>query len=87
MLYMLACTHISNHTWVLSLSLPLSLSLLLTHTHAEAAEIVRCICLAVGHLHYMNIAHRDLKVSNCCYELIHSRRGRRQLYLSMPSAL
>ena len=48
----------------LSLSLSLSLSHTHTHTHipTEAAEIVRSICLAVAHLHYMNIAHRDLKV-------------------------
>lgn len=29
----------------------------------EAAEIMREICIAVAHLHRMNIAHRDLKVS------------------------
>ena len=33
----------------------------------EAANIVRSICLAVAHLHHMNIAHRDLKVSNTVY--------------------
>ncbi|GFU29259.1 MAP kinase-activated protein kinase 2 [Nephila pilipes] len=31
-------------------------------TEREAAEIMREICLAVQHLHRMNIAHRDLKV-------------------------
>ena len=28
----------------------------------EAAEIIRCVSLAVAHLHHMQIAHRDLKV-------------------------
>ena len=30
--------------------------------YLEAAEVVRCISLAVAHLHHMDIAHRDLKV-------------------------
>ena len=29
----------------------------------EAAEIMRSICLAINHLHNMNIVHRDIKVS------------------------
>jgi len=28
----------------------------------EAAEIMRSICLAINHLHSMNIVHRDIKV-------------------------
>jgi len=28
----------------------------------EAAEIMRSICLAINHLHNMNIVHRDIKV-------------------------
>ena len=28
----------------------------------EAAEIIRFVCLAVAHLHHMQLAHRDLKV-------------------------
>ncbi|XP_049847208.1 MAP kinase-activated protein kinase 2-like isoform X3 [Schistocerca gregaria] len=34
---------------------------------SEAAEIMREICLAVKHLHDMNIAHRDLKPENLLY--------------------
>lgn len=30
--------------------------------YLEAAEVVRCISLAVAHLHHMQVAHRDLKV-------------------------
>lgn len=41
-----ACIHVHTHI----------------HTCTEAAEIIRSVCLAVAHLHYMNIAHRDLKV-------------------------
>ena len=29
----------------------------------EAAEIIRTVTLALAHLHSMNFAHRDLKVS------------------------
>ena len=29
----------------------------------EAAEIIRTVTLALAHLHSMDIAHRDLKVS------------------------
>ncbi|PRD31093.1 UNVERIFIED_CONTAM: MAPk-Ak2 [Trichonephila clavipes] len=36
-------------------------------TEREAAEIMREICLAVQHLHRMNIAHRDLKPENLLY--------------------
>ncbi|XP_049859446.1 MAP kinase-activated protein kinase 2-like [Schistocerca gregaria] len=36
-------------------------------TEREAAEIMREICLAVKHLHDMNIAHRDLKPENLLY--------------------
>ncbi|XP_054721101.1 MAP kinase-activated protein kinase 2-like [Uloborus diversus] len=36
-------------------------------TEREAAEIMREICIAVAHLHRMNIAHRDLKPENLLY--------------------
>ncbi|XP_064488108.1 MAP kinase-activated protein kinase 2-like isoform X2 [Ornithodoros turicata] len=36
-------------------------------TEREAAEIVRDICMAVAHLHRMDIAHRDLKPENLLY--------------------
>ena len=59
-------TYISSLSPLLSsLSPPPSQIPFPVHTciHTEAAEIIRSVCLAVGHLHYMNIAHRDLKVS------------------------
>ncbi|XP_049804751.1 MAP kinase-activated protein kinase 2 isoform X3 [Schistocerca nitens] len=37
------------------------------HYINKAAEIMREICLAVKHLHDMNIAHRDLKPENLLY--------------------
>merc|ERR1719222_577220 len=36
-------------------------------TEKEAALIMKEICLAVKHLHDMNIAHRDLKPENLLY--------------------
>ncbi|CAG0922544.1 unnamed protein product [Notodromas monacha] len=36
-------------------------------TEREAAEIMYDICIAVKHLHSMNIAHRDLKPENLLY--------------------
>ena len=61
---MLSCISCAVPPLSLSLS-PHHSSASCTHSrHAEAAGIVRSICLAVGHLHYMNIAHRDLKVSD-----------------------
>lgn len=34
---------------------------------AEASEIMRDIGTAIQYLHNMNIAHRDIKVTNDCY--------------------
>lgn len=36
-------------------------------TEREAAEIMRSICLAINHLHNMNIVHRDIKPENLLY--------------------
>lgn len=36
-------------------------------TEREAACIMREICVAVQHLHLLNIAHRDLKPENLLY--------------------
>lgn len=36
-------------------------------TEREAAQIIQEICIAVKHLHDMNIAHRDLKPENLLY--------------------
>lgn len=36
-------------------------------TEREAANIIRSICLAVAHLHHLNIAHRDLKPENLLF--------------------
>lgn len=43
-------------------------------TEREAAEIMYEICVAVKHLHDMNIAHRDLKPEN----LLYSRQGNKR---------
>lgn len=36
-------------------------------TEREAAEVIQNICLAVVHLHRMDVAHRDLKPENLLY--------------------
>ncbi|XP_057320057.1 MAP kinase-activated protein kinase 2 [Microplitis mediator] len=41
-------------------------------TEREAAQIMYGICLAVKHLHDMNIAHRDLKPENLLYSKLDS---------------
>ncbi len=51
---------------------------------AEAAELMKDICVAVKHLHDMNIAHRDLKPEN----LLYSRKGKKEYtYLIMTLQL
>lgn len=36
-------------------------------TYVEAAQVMQEICIAVKHLHDMNVAHRDLKPENLLY--------------------
>ncbi len=40
-------------------------------TEREAASIIRQICIAIKHIHDMNITHRDLKPEN----LLYTRKG------------
>jgi len=44
---------------------------------AEAAQVMYEICVAVKHLHDMNITHRDLKPEN----LLYSKPGKRTRYV------
>ena len=39
-------------------------------TLIEAAGIMRSICLAINHLHNMNIVHRDIKVSDTSCDIV-----------------
>jgi len=40
---------------------------LLPLSHLEAAGIIREICVAIKHIHDMDMAHRDLKPENLLY--------------------
>lgn len=58
--------------WKIVIHMSISMLSFLFQWNTEAAGIIREICIAIKHIHDMNITHRDLKPEN----LLYTRKGK-----------